>query len=175
MNAPLLLVPQGGVTEGELDEAAAGLQSELAVVAGRLPAGELPSAAWNARRGQARAEVILFALRRTRPAGSQVIGLVPVDLYATGMSFVFGLASRRAGTAVVSVARLRDPDGERARRRIVTEVVHEAGHLLGLPHCDVPGCAMCFSNTIVETDAKGPGLCARCRAQLGPSAERAGP
>ncbi len=164
----IVLVPLGDVAAGEVASAEAALVRETGA---RVRHGEralVSSPAINRKRGQVRAEVLLFQLRRARDAGQNelALGVCDADLYAHGLSFVFGLASQRAGAAVISVARLRDENAERAGRRIETEAVHEAGHLLGLPHCDNEGCAMLFSNSLAEADEKGPGLCDRCRELL---------
>jgi len=52
------------------------------------------------------------------------------------------------------------------QERALKEAVHELGHLLGLPHCDNPRCIMFFSNTLADTDRKGPGFCPACRGKL---------
>ena len=55
--------------------------------------------------------------------------------------------------------------------RMVTEAVHEVGHLFGLLHCDHPRCVMRRSTAVRDVDAKGSRLCADCRTRL---AERSG-
>ena len=116
----------------------------------------------------------LAALAAARPPGDEVIlGVTGVDLTAPGLNFVFGLADPRSRAAVISLARLypefygqpRDP--RRFKARAVTEAVHELGHLLGLGHCLDPACVMSFSNSLADTDRKGPGFCKPCREKLG--------
>ena len=116
----------------------------------------------------------LAALAAARPPGDEVIlGVTGVDLAAPGLNFVFGLADPRNRTAVISLARLypefygqpRDPRLFTARA--VTEAVHELGHLMGLGHCPDQACVMFFSNSLADTDMKGPGVCRLCREKLG--------
>jgi archaemetzincin len=116
----------------------------------------------------------LAALADARPPGDEVIlGVTGVDLTAPGLNFVFGLADPRGRAAVISLARLypefygqpRDP--RRFKARAVIEAVHELGHLLGLGHCPDPACVMAFSNSLADTDRKGPGFCQACREKLG--------
>jgi len=70
--------------------------------------------------------------------------------------------------AVISLARLRPefygspPDAPLLLKRAVKEAIHELGHTHGLGHCRDPRCIMCFSNTLHDTDVKGPGFCAAC-------------
>lgn len=116
----------------------------------------------------------LAALAAARPPGDEVIlGVTGVDLTAPGLNFVFGLADPRGRAAIISLARLypefygqpRDPG--RFKARAVTEAVHELGHLMGLDHCPNPACVMAFSNSLADTDRKGPGFCRACREKLG--------
>jgi archaemetzincin len=117
---------------------------------------------------------MLAALAAARPPGNSVIlGVTGVDLIAAGLNFVFGLADPQSRAAIISLARLypefygqpRNPG--RFKARAVTEAVHELGHLLGLGHCIDPACAMSFSNSLADTDRKGPGFCRPCREKLG--------
>ena len=115
----------------------------------------------------------LAALAAARVQGKEVVlGVTGVDLTAPGLNFVFGLADPPSGCAVISLARLypefygqpRDP--RRFKVRAVTEAVHELGHLLGLDHCPDPACVMFFSNSLADTDQKGPGFCGACGGLL---------
>jgi len=106
-------------------------------------------------------EVIRRYLDGFFSSGRFVVGLVGTDLYMPSLNFVFGLAMREEGTAVVSWYRLRDGDSQFAAR-LSKEVIHEVGHLEGLDHCPNETCVMRFSNTLSETDAKGLGFCSAC-------------
>jgi archaemetzincin len=115
----------------------------------------------------------LAALAAARPPGDEVIlGVTGVDLTAPGLNFVFGLADPPSRAAVISLARLypefygqpRNP--ALFKERAVKEGVHELGHLLGLGHCPDPACVMSFSNSLADTDRKGPGFCKPCREKL---------
>ena len=76
---------------------------------------------------------------------------------------------RTRGVAVISLHRLTPEfygeaeDPRLLLERAVKEAIHETGHMLGLTHCQRPGCIMRFSNAIADTDNKGPGLCEDCR------------
>ncbi|MHB9074251.1 MAG: archaemetzincin family Zn-dependent metalloprotease [Desulfobaccales bacterium] len=150
-----------------------GLARELGAVVqagGNLP---LPASCPEGRRqyiGDPFLEVLAAA--RT-PEDEVILGVTGVDLFVSGLNFVFGLADPRSLCAVISLARLypefygqpRDPG--RFKERALKEAIHELGHLWGLDHCSNPACIMFFSNTLTDTDRKGPGFCKLCRERLG--------
>jgi len=118
-------------------------------------------------------EPFLTALAATRTPGAEVIlGVANVDLSVPGLNFVFGLADPRSRCAVISLARLypefygqpRHP--QLFKERALKEAVHEIGHILGLGHCHDPACIMFFSNSLADTDRKGPGFCAQCESNI---------
>ncbi len=98
----------------------------------------------------------------------RVIGVVDVDLYVAGLSFVFGEAYTPGRAGLISLWRLR-PEfyGESESNlifleRALKEVMHELGHTLGLQHCPRSYCIMHFSNSIFDTDKKQNLLCDQC-------------
>jgi archaemetzincin len=149
-----------------------GLTRELGAVVrmgGNLP---LPASCIEGR-SQYPGAPFLAVLAAARASGKEVVlGVTGADLTAPGLNFVFGLADPKSRTAVISLARLypefygqpRNPGLFKARA--LKEAVHELGHLLGLDHCPDPACIMAFSNSLSDTDRKGPGFCALCRELL---------
>jgi len=109
-------------------------------------------------------------LDKNDTAYEKILGIVDHDLYVPELNFVFGEASRIA--AVISLTRLRQgfyhlPENRSLfHQRILTEAVHELGHTYGLRHCENPRCVMFFSNSLMDTDRKGPAFCARCKSKL---------
>jgi len=120
---------------------------------------------------QYRAEDFTPALEKSQGlVGSDLeVGLTAVDLYVPDLNFVFGLASPIQGVAIVSTHRLEasfyglPTNRSLLLRRALIESAHELGHLLGLGHCRDRRCVMFFSNSILDTDAKGYAMCPRCR------------
>jgi archaemetzincin len=173
--APLTirLVSVGSLPPAMLGFLQEGLTRELGAavrMGGNLP---LPASCPEGR-SQYSGEPFLAALAAARPPGEEVIlGVTGVDLTVPGLNFVFGLADPPSRCTVISLARLypefygqpRDPG--RFKARAVTEAVHELGHLLGLGHCIDSACVMAFSNSLADTDRKGPGFCKPCREKLG--------
>jgi archaemetzincin len=150
-----------------------GLARELGAVVqmgGNLP---LPASCSEGRR-QYPGSPFLEALAATRiPGDDMLLGVTGVDLYVPGLNFVFGLADPRSRCGLISLARLypefygqpRNP--ALFKERALKEAIHELGHLWGLGHCPDPACIMFFSNSLTDTDRKGPGFCRLCRERLG--------
>jgi len=122
--------------------------------------------AYNPIRGQYNASIILEEIPAAEGYTLLVTGR---DLYVPGLNFVFGYAPGWKG--VVSTHRL-DPEfyGGEGRElffnRVVKEAVHEVGHMMGLTHCNTPGCVMNFSASIHDVDCKSERLCEQCRRNL---------
>ena len=133
------------------------------------PVLERPRYAFNEARRQYHTAAILRRLSALRPAAEPlpVLGLADVDLFLPDASFVLGDADRDAGAALISTARLATRDLPLLLARARVEAIHEAGHLLGLGHCEDHRCAMFLSRELAEVDRKGPGLCQGCRHALG--------
>lgn len=90
----------------------------------------------------------------------------PLDI--PGLLHPFGYAFPDKRVAVVSTLSLV-PDPYRGRlmeERLCKEVIHEAGHVLGLPHCMNQTCVMHYSQALQDTDAKGCSFCPQCALEL---------
>jgi archaemetzincin len=163
----VLLVAFGTVSPKLIAAAAEALRATLDVPSRVAPSLDRPQYAFNKDRGQYHATAILRRLSALRARAAPVVGVVDVDLFLPDAAYVIGDADRDAGAAVFSLARLGHADAEKVRRRVQVETVHAAGHLLGLSHCSDFRCAMFFSRDAADSDRKGPGPCASCRAALG--------
>lgn len=131
-----------------------------------------PHYAYNKNRNQYHSSMILNAIAKEKEYTNyeKVLGIVNHDLYVPELNFVFGEASQRM--AVISLTRLGQefyhlPENQNLfNRRTLTETVHELGHTYGLGHCENPRCVMFFSNSLMDTDRKGPDFCPRCKSRL---------
>jgi archaemetzincin len=141
---------------------------EVMVVKG-MPEAEY---AFNRTRNQYLSTAVIHRLMEQKEytAYEKVLGIVDHDLYVPELNFVFGEASQKA--AIISITRLRQEfyhqpeDPNLFHRRILTEAVHELGHTYGLGHCKDPQCVMFFSNSLMDTDRKGPDFCPLCKNVL---------
>ncbi|MDI6890426.1 MAG: archaemetzincin family Zn-dependent metalloprotease [Thermodesulfovibrionales bacterium] len=133
----------------------------------------IPQDALNTRRRQYHSTTILKKIKSIKPENfNRVLSVIDVDLYVPELNFVFGEADIYSGVTVISLKRLRQefyglrPDKGLFHLRAIKEAIHEIGHTYGLDHCQNPKCIMYFSNTLRDTDNKGPGFCNTCLSLL---------
>lgn len=164
----LQLVVVGGVPVTFLKELEIPIAQVLGVQAyvGKavLPA---PAFAFNKDRQQYHTAAILRRLLTLREPGTpNVMGVVDVDLFVPDANFVYGEADREAHVAVMSLNRLKAPEGDAWKRRTFVEAVHQAGHLVGLSFCEDARCAMYNATTITDAERRQLNLCNNCRNEL---------
>jgi len=131
-----------------------------------------PDYAFDQKRKQYLSTAILRAIVKQEEYApfEKILGIVDHDLFVPELNFVFGEASPKA--AVISLTRLRQAfyrlpqDQDLFHRRVLTEAVHELGHAYGLGHCGNSRCVMSFSNSLSDTDRKGPEFCPKCIKHL---------
>lgn len=126
-----------------------------------------------ADRRQYNATLILAGILRAAPSdGARWVGITRVDLFIPVLTFVFGQAQLNGRGSVVSTHRLRNEfyglpaDESLLVDRAVKEVVHEAGHILGLTHCPNFECVMHAATFVEEVDLKTERLCGTCMTVL---------
>ena len=133
----------------------------------------LPEDAYRAKRGQYFSSPILEELKQNVPQDAdKVLGILDVDIFVPALNFIFGQADLGRDVALISLTRLREEFYGNSKNeklfleRALKEAVHELGHTFGLRHCLDRKCVMYFSNSLRDTDIKGPGFCERCAKRL---------
>ena len=97
--------------------------------------------------------------------------ITPHDITISGKDHVFGYAMPDSSIAIVSTHRLTATHKCRHPRRLLIqrickEVLHEAGHVQGLEHCNVAACVMHYSQNLHDTDLKPCRFCSTCVKEL---------
>jgi len=133
-----------------------------------LPPRPLPSGAYVPSRRQVSALALAPRLVAELPKDALfVLAVTDRDLFVGDLSHAFGWGSLRLRVGVLSTARIgAEADPALARRRTVTLALHEAGHLLSLPHCAFYRCLMNGALTMKEADGRPAVLCPVCRSKL---------
>lgn len=170
------LLPVGQIAQDLLTELARGLTHVFPDTACQILQDPfpLPKEAFDKHRNQYNSSYILNQIR-AYAAGQQdfskVLGLVDVDVFSSGLTYVFGEAYVAGRAGLVSLWRLNPSFyGEASSMemlflRTLKEAVHEVGHTLGLQHCPRGWCVMHFSNSIFDTDKKQSLFCSQCYLQ----------
>lgn len=125
---------------------------------------------------------ILKMLKETKPLESHcVMGLTMEDLYPEDdWNYVFGEASPGDRLGIFSFARYSPLfyDEENVDRELTAEekiimlrrsinvMVHETGHMMGLPHCIYFRCMMNGANSLEESDTQPSYECPACLRKL---------
>ncbi len=174
MMEKLYILPMGDAKGYEASWLCNELAKEFDLACELMGSCPLPKGSYNEDREQYLSTAILDAALPFMPSDAKrLLVVVGVDLYVPGLNFVFGEASPSWRAAVISFARLHQSvyglkeDTALFKRRLLTEAVHELGHTFSLGHCKDSHCVMYFSNTLADTDRKGPHFCKECKGKLG--------
>ncbi|HST59088.1 MAG TPA: matrixin family metalloprotease, partial [Longimicrobium sp.] len=173
---PLLeIVPAGAVDGALLRTLGADLEAALGLQWHVAPAVPLDEAWRDPATGLYRSIYLMHALIdrrgpvRRRDVPRWTLAIADAGLCAAGVGRVFGEAELNGCCCVVGLAPLRSgsgADSDVLRARLLTEALHELGHLAGMEHCRRTSCVMYPSLHIADTDLKGAAFCAVCTPAL---------
>jgi archaemetzincin len=165
------VLPIGELPQAALESIAAHIRTHLDLKADILPPLKNPAYAYDERRDQYNAAVILKSLDAMSFGDHvKVIGILNVDLFVPIFTHVLGEAREGGTYALASLYRLRkDQDGstadiDRLLERLAKVAIHEIGHTFNLGHCMNEKCLMHFSGGLKGLDAIELKFCSYCAA-----------
>lgn len=165
------IIPFGQIQKKILDFLQIELANRFGLTVRIFASQSIPQDAFDPKRNQYYSTKILEKLKPVRAKEELILGVIDADLYVPELNFVFGEADITGEVCIISLTRLRQeysglPKNEPLfLERTGKEAIHEIGHTCGLGHCDDPVCIMHFSNSLKDTDIKGPDFCPRCKTR----------
>lgn len=171
----LEIVPAGEVDEGLLRTLGADVEAHLGL---QWRAGDgvpLCDEWMDPDTGLYRSVFLMHALIARRDAAKEpalsrwTLAIADAGFCAAGVGPILGEAEVEGCCCVVGLTPLRRGSGADAdvlRARLLTEALHELGHVAGAEHCRRASCVMFPSLHIADTDQKGADFCASCAPAL---------
>lgn len=127
---------------------------------------DIPAEAYEKVRDKYYAGKIVEFLAAMNPKDSLgIVGVVKEPIFAGPSPYVNGLGLP-GKAAVVSLAMITDADYYRTRRRVLSESLHEIGHVYGLEHEDKYYCLMQDTHDMKQLDAREIDFCSAHMKQL---------
>jgi archaemetzincin len=171
------IVPLGAVKQEYLERVVQEIQARMDVQVRIEPQRELPTEAFYKLRKRWRAEKLLAVLDANLPAGAwKVMGVTEAQISTTKGDIIdwgiAGLGRLGGQSCVVSsfIYKKHSKSKKVLLRRLGDLAVHELGHTLGFPHCEVKGCVMADAKgkAIKSADNSSGQYCAQCLELLTP-------
>jgi archaemetzincin len=174
------VAPFGKVSDAALRGVAAYIQTHLNLEAHILSPFQDPAYAYDQKRGQYNAAIILKALNSMPfdEGVDKVICVMDVDLFIPIFTHVLGEANEGGRYALASLYRLgkatdRLPASfDQIIERLVKVAVHELGHLFNMAHCLNTQCLMHYSGNLADLDRTSLTFCDYCSEFLAYSIRR---
>lgn len=173
LKSKIVVVPVGEVDFSAVNRLAAEIGPVFNRSVDILKGMKTPEESHNVVRNQYYAPVVLNKLERIKSnVREKVIAVFEEDLYLPDEAYILGYADRLAGTAIVSLYRIRlefyglPEDESKVYPRLFKEAIHQVAHLFELSECRNPKCVNYFSQVMVDIDNKSDRFCDICRRNL---------
>ncbi len=175
MTQQIGVVPVGEVPALVLKVIAANITACYRCPAVVLPKRPVPESAFDDRRNQYDAGIIIQQLGAWNfPDCSKIVGVTSLDIFIPIFNYAYGYAVQGGDLSMISLFRLnRNADGSLPPPSLFYEraakvALHELGHLFSLFHCHETQCIMHFSGAITDLDKIPFYLCPDCERRLPP-------
>jgi archaemetzincin len=157
-----------GVEAAGMERTEALLAAYFGLPVRRLAARSLPLEAYDLPRRRYDVRALVPFLRRTLPDDAVfLLALTDRSLRLPGARITDGWGSLDLRVGICSTSRLMgDREPARRRRRYLGLVLHEATHMLSLPHCTERACLMNGVMDWKESDGRPLLLCWECRGKV---------
>jgi archaemetzincin len=164
------VAPFGKVPDAALQGVATFIRTHLHLEAYILAPFQNPISAYDQKRGQYNAAMILKAFKSMpfEERLDKVIGVMNVDLFIPIFTHVLGEANEGGRYALASLYRLGETTDrfpasmEQIVERLIKVAIHELGHLFNMAHCLNKHCLMHYSGNLADLDATPPTFCDYC-------------
>jgi archaemetzincin len=133
-----------------------------------LPAQRIPARAYDPKRRRIEIRACLPTLVKTLPDDALfLLAVTDRDIRLPKSRYTFGWGSMRLRVGICSSFRLR-PDRNRTRRRAryFGLALHEATHMLSVPHCTKRRCLMNGAMDLKEADRRPLRMCWECKSKV---------
>jgi archaemetzincin len=171
--SPIGLIPIGDVPEITAKAIAAHILGYLKLDSDILPPLEHPAYAYDEKRLQYDAGIILKEIE-SKPFQNytKIVCILDLDIFVPIFAYVFGEAKQKGRFALVSLYRLKTnsdgstPPVSHLLERAGKVALHELGHLYDLHHCMDKRCLMHFSGELEDLDKTPLYFCRYCSLYL---------
>jgi archaemetzincin len=165
------VAPFGEVSDAALQGVATYIRTHLNLEAHILSPFQNLAYAYDQKRGQYNAAIILKALN-SMPFDERVdkvICVMDVDLFIPIFTHVLGEANEGGRFALASIYRLGKATDrlsasiDQITERLVKVAIHELGHLFNMAHCLNDHCLMHYSGNLADLDRTSLTFCDYCK------------
>jgi archaemetzincin len=173
LRSKIVVVPLGEVDFGIVNRLATNIGPVFSRSVDILKGIKMPREAFSVVRNQYYAQVVLTKIERAKANNREkVIAICEEDLYLPEDAYVLSSVDRVAGTAIISLYRIRQefyglPENDgMIYPRLFKESIHRMCGLLHLPECRNPRCVNYYSQMMLDIDSKQDKLCDICLRQM---------
>lgn len=145
---------------------AANLQTMMGLNTDIGPGLPTPEYAYQHGRRQYDAGKIINALASEAGEGQLNLGVTRHDICTPILTFVYGESQLGGKAALISFYRIADEKKDLICTRAAKIGLHEVGHMIGIGHCRMENCLMCFATNLEKLDRIQLWFCEACMVEI---------